>query len=95
MPITLEIKAKHFEDASFLSKYDCPVARAYKELTGNRCSEEMIDIHDFKTGAVYKHEEYGISKYLEDLEKTKGLFNNKSVIRTIELIEEEPYASIS
>lgn len=87
MPITLELKAKHFKDTNFYSD-SCAIAKAFEELTGihPRMGYSFVETSD----GDYKFPHYGVDLFGKDqLEAEHHNFDETVVIRTLELVKDE------
>lgn len=90
MPITLELKAKHFKDTEFYDN-ECAIAKAFTELTGIKplMGFSFVETPDME----YQFPWYGSDSFKEDKSMAENLNFDESVIRTIELVEDEKTVS--
>lgn len=90
--IKLQVKAKHFLNASFSSNGSCPVANAAREFFDNPCYiNEGVNIIYIRHTRVdetmtFFHKHYGEKEFLIDAAKASKAKDQEKIIRTITLI---------
>lgn len=83
--IKVPLKAKHFENASYVNPKDCPIARALREYFNTpHASEGVIDCT--VDGIDYTHLFYDLPMYTYDLTVAKVKYFDDSIIRELVLI---------
>jgi len=77
----LELKKRHFVNASFIDAQNCPIAKALKEIFPRAMVRELVD-EARVNGKSYPHTPYR----REDFQHDMGvLTSNYTVIRTINI----------